>query len=223
MSYSLYVPLRRIPQHIEEVREIVQTFLSCNEETLIKYHFDNKPKAIISNVVHIKYKNEDCFLYFYDSVYEITGSKEFDCGLEIIAMSSKVSLPTVLAYSFCDEDYIIFNDDGLLGGVKNSLNRNFTIRFRDFFKRGLNIIQQYYYWQDEEELLINMPMNLEGFVGIGYCLSRVILYDFDFVYRYVNDEIKTITPKSTSIHEIKKMLPVWEKNYLETGSVFGKK
>ena len=57
MSYSLYVPLRRIPQHIEEVREIVQTFLSCNEETLIKYHFDNKPKAIISTVVHIKYKN----------------------------------------------------------------------------------------------------------------------------------------------------------------------
>ena len=107
--------------------------------------------------------------------------------------------------------------------MKNSLNRNFTIRFRDFFKRGLNIIQQYYYWQDEEELLINMPMNLEGFVGIDYCLSLVILHDFDFVYRYVNDEIKTITPKSTSIHEIKKMLPVWEKNYLETGSVFGKK
>ena len=69
-----------MPQHIEEVREIVQTFLSCNKEILIKYHFDNKPKAIIGNVVHIKYKNEDCFLYFYDSVYEITGSKEFDCG-----------------------------------------------------------------------------------------------------------------------------------------------
>ena len=101
--------------------------------------------------------------------------------------------------------------------------REAEVYIRDFFKRGLNIIQQYYHWQDEEELLTNMPMNLEGFVGIGYCLSRVILHDFDFVRRYINDEIKTITPKSTSIHEIKKMLPVWEKNYLETGSVFGKK
>ena len=115
MSYSLYAPLRRIPQHIEEVREIVQTFLLYNEEILIKYHFDNKPKAIIGNVIYIKYKNEDCFLYFYDSVCEITGSKEFDYGLEIMAINSKVSLPTVLAYSFCDENYIIFNDDGLLG------------------------------------------------------------------------------------------------------------
>ena len=101
--------------------------------------------------------------------------------------------------------------------------REAEVYIRDFFKRGLNIIQQYYHWQDEEELLANMPMDLEGFVGIGYCLSRVILHDFDFVRRYINDEIKTIAPKSTSIHEIKKMLPVWEKNYLETGSVFGKK
>ena len=129
MSYSLYVPLRRIPQHIEEVREIVQTFLSCNKEILIKYHFDNKPKAIISNVVHIKYKNEDCFLYFY----EITGSKEFDCGLEIIAMSSKVSLPTVLAYSFCDEDYIIFNDDGLLGGSEELTKQELYNKIKEYY------------------------------------------------------------------------------------------
>lgn len=100
--------------------------------------------------------------------------------------------------------------------------REAEVYIRDFFKRGLNVIQQYYHWQDEEELLANMPMDLEGSVGIGYCLSRVILHDFDFVRRYINDEIKTITLKSTSIHEIKRMLPVWEKNYLETGSVFGK-
>lgn len=92
--------------------------------------------------------------------------------------------------------------------------REAEVYIRDFFKRGLNVIQQYYHWQDEEELLANMPMDLEGFIGIGYCLSRVILHDFDFVRSYVNDEIETITPKSTSIHEIKKMLPVWEKNYL---------
>ena len=94
---------------------------------------------------------------------------------------------------------------------------------RDFFQRGLEVIQKYYSYTDEKELLENLPLDLEANMGIGYCLSRVVLHDFDFVRRYINDEIKTVNPKYKEIEKIRELLPVWEKNYQETGSVFGKK
>lgn len=94
---------------------------------------------------------------------------------------------------------------------------------RDFFQRGLEVIQKYYPYTDEKELLENLPLDLEQNMGIGYCLARVVLHDFDFVRRYINDEIKTVNPKDKEIEKIRELLPVWEKNYHETGSVFGKK
>ena len=97
------------------------------------------------------------------------------------------------------------------------------VYIRDFFQRGLAVIEQYYPYTDEKELLENLPVHLEDMDGIGYCLARVVLHDFDFVWRYINDEIKTVNPKSRKLEKLKEMLPVWEKNYQETGSVFGKK
>lgn len=96
------------------------------------------------------------------------------------------------------------------------------VYIRDFFARGLAVIEKHYAYCNERELLENMPVNLEQNMGIGYCLSRVVLHDFDFVRRYVNDEIPTNTPKDKEIEDIKRLLPVWEKNYQETGSVFAK-
>lgn len=54
-------------------------------------------------------------------------------GLEIIAMSSKVSLPTVLAYSFCDEDYIIFNDDRLLGRSEELTKQEVYNKIKEYY------------------------------------------------------------------------------------------
>lgn len=82
---------------------------------------------------------------------------------------------------------------------------------RDFFQRGLKVIEQYYPYTDEKELLENLPVNLDGSMGMGYCLARVVLHDFDFVWRYINDEIKTVNPKSRFLPELKKILPIWEK------------
>ena len=94
---------------------------------------------------------------------------------------------------------------------------------RDFFKRGLDVIEQHYNYTDEHELLENMPAEMEGVFGVGYTMSRVLLHDFDFARRYIRGELTEFPPHEDDVLEIGKMLPIWEKNYHETGSVFGKK
>lgn len=90
---------------------------------------------------------------------------------------------------------------------------------RDFFTRGLVIIDNYYNYLDESELLDNMPIDLEGNVGVGYCLSRIIRHDFETARKYANDEIKTIQPKHPWVEQIKSSLPIFEEKYQKTGSV----
>lgn len=91
---------------------------------------------------------------------------------------------------------------------------------RDFFQRGINVINTYYPYKEEHELLEKMPIDLEGSLGIGYCLAKAVLHDFDFIRSYINDEIKTIAPKDLEIEDLKKILPIWEQRYQETGSIF---
>lgn len=121
MSSSLYIPLRKIPKNLSEIKSIVCPFLSYPEELFVDYHLNDKPKKISDNIIYIEYQQEEYFLCFSNSVYEITGSKEFNYDLEIMAINAKRMLLAIVAYSFCDENYIIFNDDGLLGG-----NETFT-------------------------------------------------------------------------------------------------
>lgn len=120
---------------------------------------------------------------------------------------------------------ILAPDATLETQVYQELVHNLTeaeVYIRDFFTRGLALIEQHYCYTDEEELLTKMPAYLDGNIGINYCLSRIVLHDFDFAYRYVNDEIKTRRPKHPWVERIKPYIPIWEENYRATGSVFAK-
>ena len=94
---------------------------------------------------------------------------------------------------------------------------------RDFFARGLRVIEQYYNYSDERELLENIPFQSDGGNAERYCYARIVLGDFEFVESFINDKIKTDVPKREKFISIaKELLPVWKKNYQETGSIFGK-
>lgn len=66
---------------------------------------------------------------------------------------------------------------------------------REFFERGIQILESTYDFSSEKNLLEKMPIQLEHQSGVSYCLVRAYLGDFDFVRRYRNDEIKTEAPK----------------------------
>lgn len=120
--------------------------------------------------------------------------------------------------------HILAPDATLETQIYRKLVRNLAdaeVYIRDFFTRGLALIEQHYCYTDEQELLIKIPAYLDDGYGINYCLSRVVLHDFDFAYRYVNDELKTRRPKHPWVERIKPYIPIWEENYKTTGSVFG--
>ena len=68
-------------------------------------------------------------------------------------------------------------------------------KIREFFEKGIQIIESTYDFSSEQNLLEKLPVQLEHQDGISYCLVRGYLGDFNFVHRYRNDEIKTEAPK----------------------------
>ena len=68
-------------------------------------------------------------------------------------------------------------------------------KIREFFERGITVIDSNYDFSSEKNLLEKMPVEIEHQSGISYCLVRAYLGDFDYVRRYRNDEIKTEAPK----------------------------
>lgn len=94
---------------------------------------------------------------------------------------------------------------------------------------GIALIHKYYDLSSEANLIANLPLGdqttilgaREGSFGVMYCLSRCATGDFDFVMKYRNDEIKTVTPKRMDeIDKIVAALPALKAKYEKTGSIF---
>ena len=99
---------------------------------------------------------------------------------------------------------------------------------RDFFERGLDSVGRYFNNPDEKEFLAGYPIYGEfpapstddGYEGLGNCIARAILLDFDYVERFIRDDF----PTARSIHEpdrerVAQWLPIWKERAAETGSI----
>ena len=99
---------------------------------------------------------------------------------------------------------------------------------RDFFERGLNLVERYFSNPDEKEFLACYPIygefpnpsTAEGYEGLGNCIARAILLDFDYVERFIKDDFPTVRPISEIYRErVAQWLPIWKERAAETRSI----
>ena len=99
---------------------------------------------------------------------------------------------------------------------------------RDFFERGLDLVERYFSNPDEKEFLAGYPIYGEfpapstddAYEGLGNCIARAILLDFDYVERFIKDDFPTIRPISEKRRErVAQWLPIWKERASETGSI----
>ena len=99
---------------------------------------------------------------------------------------------------------------------------------RDFFERGLDLVERYFSNPDEKEFLAGYPIYGEfpapstddAYEGLGNCIARAILLDFDYVERFIKDDFPTIRPIYEPYRErVAQWLPIWKERVAETGSI----
>lgn len=99
---------------------------------------------------------------------------------------------------------------------------------RDFFERGLDLVERYFSNPDEKEFLAGYPIYGEfpapstddAYEGLGNCIARAILLDFDYVERFIKDDFPTVRPIYEPYRErVAQWLPVWKERAAETGSI----
>ena len=99
---------------------------------------------------------------------------------------------------------------------------------RDFFERGLDLIERYFSNPDEKEFLAGYPIYGEfpapstddAYEGLGNCIARAILLDFDYVERFIKDDFPTVRPIYEPYRErVAQWLPIWKERAAETGSI----
>lgn len=99
---------------------------------------------------------------------------------------------------------------------------------RDFFEHGLDLVERYFSNPDEKEFLAGYPIygefpnpsTAEGYEGLGNCIARAILLDFDYVERFIKDDFPTIRPIYEPYRErVAQWLPIWKERVAETGSI----
>ena len=95
---------------------------------------------------------------------------------------------------------------------------------RDFFERGLDLVERYFSNPDEKEFLAGYPIYGEfpapstddAYEGLGNCIARAILLDFDYVERFIKDDFPTIRPISEKRRErVAQWLPIWKERAAE--------
>lgn len=97
-------------------------------------------------------------------------------------------------------------------------------------KNGIAIMEKYYDLSSEENLLRNLPPKytpskgeyeeMEMQKGVMFCITRIMLGDFDFIGHYRSDAFKTEKPKRIKdLDAIIAALPELKRRYEETGSV----
>ena len=99
---------------------------------------------------------------------------------------------------------------------------------RDFFERGLDLVERYFSNPDEKEFLAGYPIygafpepsTDDAYEGLGNCIARAILLDFDYVERFIKDDFPTVRPIYEPYRErVAQWLPVWKERAAETGSI----
>ncbi|WP_153711907.1 hypothetical protein [Eikenella corrodens] len=99
---------------------------------------------------------------------------------------------------------------------------------RDFFELGLDLVERYFSNPDEKEFLAGYPIYGEfpapstddAYEGLGNCIARAILLDFDYVERFIKDDFPTVRPIYEPYRErVAQWLPIWKERAAETGSI----
>ena len=99
---------------------------------------------------------------------------------------------------------------------------------RDFFEHGLDLVERYFSNPDEKEFLAGYPIYGEfpapstddAYEGLGNCIARAILLDFDYVERFIKDDFPTVRPIYEPYRErVAQWLPIWKERAAETGSI----
>ena len=87
---------------------------------------------------------------------------------------------------------------------------------------GIDLIADNYDLRDEAHILANLPPLYEDDNGIRQCIAKIIDGDFDFIFKFYNDEIiETRRPKKKKwLDLIIVRIPDLKKQYESTGSVF---
>lgn len=75
--------------------------------------------------------------------------------------------------------------------------------FRVMLEAGISLLSKSYSFSSEYEFLKNLPEEVEEIGGVKYCISRILIGDMDYVYRYLY-EIKVERPKP--VKEIEKLI-----------------
>ncbi|RPD83166.1 hypothetical protein EGK75_13285 [Neisseria weixii] len=104
---------------------------------------------------------------------------------------------------------------------------------RDFFKRGLDLVNRYFSSPDEKEFLSNYPIEAEfpnpctdfGYESLGNCIARAVILDFDYVERFIRNELPI--KRGVPIYEpyrtrVAEWLPIWKKRAELYGSILKK-
>ena len=102
------------------------------------------------------------------------------------------------------------------------------VYIRDFFERGLDLIERYFSNPDEKEFLAGYPIYGEfpapstddAYEGLCNCIAHAILLDFDYVERFIKDDFPTVRPIYEPYRErVAQWLPIWKERAAETGSI----
>lgn len=102
------------------------------------------------------------------------------------------------------------------------------IYIQDFFERGLDLVKRYFSSQDEKEFLSGYPIvgefpnptTDEGYEGLGNCIARAVLLDFNYVERFIHADFPTARPIYKPFRErMAQWLPIWKERATETGSI----
>lgn len=104
---------------------------------------------------------------------------------------------------------------------------------RDFFERGLDLVNRYFNNSDEKEFLSNYPIEAEfpnpcsdfGYESLGNCIARAVVLDFDYVEHFICNELPI--KRGVPIYEpyrqrAAEWLPIWKERAELYGSILKK-
>ncbi|EGY53399.1 hypothetical protein [Neisseria shayeganii] len=99
---------------------------------------------------------------------------------------------------------------------------------RDFFELGLDLVNRYFYSEDEKTFLSSYPIEGEfpnprsdaGYGGLGNCLAQAVLLNFNYVERFIKGDFPTDRPIFEPYRQrAAEWLPIWRERAAAMGSI----
>lgn len=101
---------------------------------------------------------------------------------------------------------------------------------RDFFERGLDLVNRYFYSEDEKTFLSSYPITGTfpepstkfGYEDLGNCIARAVILDFEYVEKYINNAFPEpiyLPIYESSREDLIRWLPIWRERAAATGSI----